>query len=174
MKPLAFFCVAALALGACQPDAVSHSSSSETLEMPPAAAPATPTPSEAGAAMNPEVPATSPATADPGSAPDSLVGEYRIAGVDGEGIDLPFGISASISADRIRVSSQCVRFAWSYSYAKGALSTEQAPTLSCQRGLYPEEEAIEAAFDAATQVRITSANGYEFTGGGHEVTLFTQ
>lgn len=135
----------------------------------------------------PETPATeSPAleTAAPESRPEiaegtmmtpaELVGEYRLAGVDGQDINLPHGISASISAEEIEVSSQCIRFKWTYAITDGALAASRAPAVSCQRGLSPEEEAIARAFDQAQQVRRTPANGIEFSGAGHTVTLFSQ
>jgi len=151
------FLLLALSLAACQP----------------AGEPAAPD------AAKPEPQATSetPALAEPSDrivTTKRLAGEYRIAGVDGQGIDLPYGITASISADRILVSSDCVRMAWSYRFAGDALVTGRVPVESCARGLTAEEQAIMDAFDAATAVAINESNGYEFTGGGHSVTLFTQ
>ncbi|MDZ4306801.1 hypothetical protein [Allopontixanthobacter sp.] len=114
------------------------------------------------------------ATDDLITEPAALLGEYRVAGVDGKDINLPHGISASISAEEIAVLSQCVRFKWAYTLAGGGFAASRVPTVSCQRGLFPEEEAISRAFDRAVQVRGTPANGIEFSGEGHSVTLFSQ
>lgn len=104
----------------------------------------------------------------------ALVGEYRVAGVDGQDINLPHGITASISVDEIEVQSQCIRFKWTYAITNGVLAASRAPAVSCQRGLLAEEEAIARAFDQAVQAQRTPANGIEFSGAGHSVTLFSQ
>lgn len=106
--------------------------------------------------------------------PAALVGEYRVAGVDGQDINLPYGITASVSAEEIEVSSQCVRLKWAYTLVGEVLAASRMPVMSCQRGLLPEEGAIARAFDQAAQVRRTPANGIEFSGAGHTVTLFSQ
>ena len=115
-----------------------------------------------------------PATEEPSTnritATADLAGEYRVAGVDGQGIDLPYGISASISGDRIHVTADCVNMAWSYRFENGALATERVPVESCARGLTREEQAIAEAFDTATAVVLNRANGFEFTGDGSSVT----
>lgn len=106
--------------------------------------------------------------------PAALIGEYRVAGVDGQDINLPHGITASISDDEIEIQSQCVRFKWTYSITHGVLAASRAPAVSCQRGLLPEEEAIARAFDQAEQAQRTPSNGIEFSGARHTVTLFSQ
>ncbi len=107
-------------------------------------------------------------------APPSLSGEWRIAGVGGKPIDLPHAISASIGANRIKVSSQCVTMEWSYRFKDQRLVTEPIPITVCDRGRYPEELAIEAALDAATNVVRTPGNGLEIAGGRGSVLLFSQ
>ena len=106
--------------------------------------------------------------------PPSLSGEWRIAGVGGKPIDLGHAISASISADRIKVSSQCVGMEWGYRFEDQRLVTEPIPLTVCDRGRYPEELAIEAALDAATSVVRTPGNGLEIVGGRGSVLLFSQ
>lgn len=126
-------------------------------------------------ATDPSAPGNNPADADGViMATAALAGEYRVAGVDGGDINLSHGISASISEQQIEVLSQCIRFKWTYALADGVLATERTPSMSCRRALLPEEEAISRAFDDAVQVRRTPANGIEFSGEGHTVTLFSQ
>lgn len=105
-----------------------------------------------------------------------LPGEYRIAGVDGQDIDLPHAITASIDAARIRVDSGCLRREWNYTQANGRLATtpRELAVPSCVPGLRPEEAAVFAAFDAAQTAVRTPANAIEIAGGGHTVTLFSQ
>ena len=114
-----------------------------------------------------------PGTGGPASAAQ-LAGEYRIAGAGGQPIDLPHAITASFSEERIDVVSDCVRMRWSYRYEGGALATEPVPVISCQRGLYPEEAAVSAAFDAGGTVRRTEQNGIEIASGNSRVILFSQ
>src|SRR5690606_34982914 len=106
--------------------------------------------------------------------PIALAGEYRVAGVDGGGIDLPHGITATITGDRIEVQSDCIRFAWSYARDGGRLTTAPQPAASCRRALLPPEQAVSEAFTAAESVARTPSNGVEFSGGGRSVLLFSQ
>ena len=105
---------------------------------------------------------------------EALAGEYRVAGIDGTDVNLPHGITASITADRIDVQSDCIRFAWSYRFEDRLLVTEQAPVATCRRALFPEERALSEAVEAADLVRRTPANGIELSGSGRSVTLFSQ
>lgn len=105
---------------------------------------------------------------------DSLAGEYRVAGIDGADVNLPHGISASITDDRIDVHSDCIRFAWTYRFEEQLLVTEDAPVASCRRALLPEEQALAEAVEAADVVRRTPANGVELSGGGRSLLLFSQ
>ncbi len=108
------------------------------------------------------------------ASPEALVGEYRVAGIDGADVDLSHGITASITDERIDVQSDCIRFAWAYRFEEQLLVTEQAPVASCRRSLLPEERAWVAAMEAADVVRRTPANGLEFSGGGRSLLLFGQ
>lgn len=105
---------------------------------------------------------------------EALAGEYRVAGVDGEDVNLPHGITASITGERIDVQSDCVRFAWTYRFEDRLLVTEQAPVASCRRALLPLEQALTEAVEAADIVRRTPANGVELSGSGRSVTMFSQ
>jgi len=105
---------------------------------------------------------------------DALAGEYRIAGIDGEDVNLPHAITASITGNRIEVQSDCIRFAWSYRFEDRLLITEQAPVASCRRALLPEERALSEAVEAADIARRTPANGIELSGSGRSVLLFGQ
>jgi hypothetical protein len=161
-------------LAACQPgDKTLPEERSESAVAPrPSPSAGSPVSSDAEPAPAPE-PATA---ADPAVLrhAEDLVGQYRVAGVDGQSIDLPHGITAAISGERIDITSSCVRMAWSYRFEGTAIVTSPVPVLSCQRGLLPEEAAIDRAFGAASSVRRTPSNGVEFAGGGHDVTLFSQ
>jgi hypothetical protein len=95
--------------------------------------------------------------------------------VGGEGIDLPYGITASITGDTIHLTADCVNIEWGYVMdADGSLATLRVPTEGCARGLNATEEALVKAFDGAERVARNRANGYEFAGRGPTATLFTQ
>ena len=167
MVRIALSCLSALALAACQPgDGGAPEDAAETpAAMPNEAISPTPSPTARPAPEEGEAGGITAA---------ELTGEYRIAGVDGGGINLPHGITASIGADRIDVTSQCVEMAWSYRLEGAGLATTSIPVVTCDRGRYPEEEAIAAAFSAAREVERTASNGLRFSGGGRSVTLFSQ
>ena len=103
-----------------------------------------------------------------------LPGEYRIAGADGDAIDLPYAITATITADRIHVAADCLNFAWTYTAGGGTIATERVPVEGCARGLGASEDALVAAIDSASVASRTPANALELRGGGHSVTLFSQ
>ena len=106
--------------------------------------------------------------------PVDLPGEYRVAGVDGQDINLSQGITASITDDRITVRSGCIGMGWSYSREGNTLSTVTQPVPSCRRALLPQEQTISQAFTSAQGVARTPANGIEFSGPDHTVLLFSQ
>jgi hypothetical protein len=143
---------------------------------PPGTAAADSEPADSAAATTPTAaPAPPPrelAAAEPAGLPP--VGEYRVAGVDHHALDLPHGVSVSIARNRIDLRSDCLRYGWSVAAAGGGFATTRLPIVTCQRGLYPDEEAMIEAIDAARRYTRTPANGYELEGGGHSVTLFTQ
>lgn len=125
---------------------------------------------------NEDVPSGTPDEADSSiiATSEALAGEYRVAGIDGQDVNLPHGITASITDNRIEVQSDCIRFAWSYRFEDRLLVTEQAPVASCRRALLAEERALSEAVEAADVVRRTPANGIELSGSGRSVTLFAQ
>lgn len=154
-------------LGACTPTAEEPADESlAAQEAPTVTMSATPTP----APSEPQ-PAAPPANALPAG---ELPGEYRLAGVDGGDIDLPYAISASIEGGRIHVVADCINMAWSYTYTGGRLATRRVPVEGCARGLTAEEQAVAAALDGARQAVRTPSNGIELSGGGRSVTLFSQ
>lgn len=103
-----------------------------------------------------------------------LPGYYRLAGVDGEAIDLPHGVAVEISSDRIDVESACVRMAWRYSLDEGRLDTEEIPVETCERELFPQEAAIKAALDSATTVSRDASNATLIGDGTRSIALYTQ
>ena len=122
-------------------------------------------------------PAVTLAVEEPGDrilSPEGLAGEYRVAGVGGEDIDLPYGITASITPETIRITADCVNVEWGYILVDGRMQTARVPVEGCARGLTDVEAALVEAFDGAERVTRNASNGYEFSGRGPTATLFTQ
>lgn len=173
MKTVAMILAPALALAACQP----VQEDPEEADASPTASGRADTPATRDGPYVASAPLP-PSTSDPATGnvnvPGSLVGEYRVAGVDGRDVDLPHAITLSITAETIRYTSQCVGGTWRYRREGDRLVTQEVPLAVCQRALYPEEEAIDALFAAGPTFRRTEANGIELSGGGHTVTVFSQ
>lgn len=137
-------------------------------------------PREPTSASTGEMPIASPSAPVPPenaiTSATELIGEYRVAGLDGRSIDLPHGLTVSIRQDTIVLFEGCMSMAWRYHFDAGRLVTARRHDLvgRCTRPPQATEEAIGLAFDAATGVRRTPANGIDFYGGGHTVTLFSQ
>ena len=149
--------LAVLLLAACSPRA------DESSPEPKQETAAVPTPTAEAAS----------ATATP--APVSLPGEYRVAGVGGEELDSQTGHAVSITENTIDYM-RCAGFAWTYTYEDGVLETTRIPTSPDEIICRPTPGAwrIGVALSEATRVKRTSANGIEFSGGGHSVLLFSQ
>lgn len=157
--------LAAALLAACSPQAPSP---------PPAEEPIT-TPEPSAAAADGSTPIT---------AVGELIGEYRVAGIDGQPLDAPIGIAVSIDGPMLSFEPTCAGFVWSLEFVGGRLVTTRfgearaepqvPPPPVCAVAVPPEHRALAAAFDAAERVSRTPANGIEFTGGGHSVLLFGQ
>lgn len=138
------------------------------------AAPATPA-SDSGAAATPTSVADGDPPAPAATAPASLVGEYRVAGIDGTEVGGQIGIALSITEENIFYDPRCASLEWTYTYQNGALTTDRpmdAPV--CEIAVHPEKQRLAAALDAVTRAERTPSNGFELTGGGHSVTLFSQ
>ncbi len=108
----------------------------------------------------------------------SLVGEYRVAGIDGEPLDLPFALTLSIDDRLIVNEGVCGGDAWDYRLegTKLELTRTRSPDPACLATvrLHPVVLRLPAAIDAATRAERTPSNGIELSGGGHSVTLYSQ
>lgn len=138
------------------------------------AAPATPA-SDSGAVVTPTGAPDGDAPAPAMNAPASLVGEYRVAGIDGTEVGGQIGIALSITDGNIFYDPRCAGLEWTYTYGNGALTMERpADAPVCEIAVHPEKQRLAAALDAVTRAERTPSNGIELTGGGHSVTLFSQ
>jgi len=114
-------------------------------------------------------------------APASLVGEYRVAGIDGEELDTDFGLALSIDRGHVSFEPTCAGFVWSYAYRDGALDIERRqeklhhpPPPVCAIAIHPTQRKLAEALDAVNRAGRTPANGVELSGNGRSVLLFSQ
>ena len=118
-------------------------------------------------------------------APATIVGEYRVAGLDGEAFESQTGIAVSITDTTISYEPTCLGYSWDYEYDGGALSLERTPgtgpevgedgtIVTCLVAVDPEYRELANAVAATTRVDRTPENGLRFSGGGRSFTLFSQ
>lgn len=122
---------------------------------------------------------------DAANGPASLVGDYRVAGVDGAEVGGGIGIALSITGESIAYEPRCAGFVWRYAYESGRVTTDRpqkpGPRLTagprppiCEIAVDPELVRLAVALDAVTRAARTPSNGIELTGKGHSVTLYSQ
>ncbi|MXP11171.1 hypothetical protein [Pseudoblastomonas halimionae] len=163
MKILATILAPAFALAACQP-----------VQDNPEEGDATPAIDSTASAPD------NAAAADKIDVPQSLVGEYRVAGIDGKELDIPVGFALSITDTEIHDGQGCGARHWRYAYEKGVLETKRFLMHEDNAANCPifrrtrEWIALGEAIDAATGAERTRANGIELSGNGRSVTLFSQ
>lgn len=160
--------LAALALGACsaEPD-----TTDEQLTTLPA--------DEGEENPAPETPAT------PLSPIETLAGEWRVAGIDGEPFDESYGLALSADAEEIWWEPRCANAAWRYRIDGLDLVTGEAepaapvtpgaqPPPVCTVNPPPRLADVGRALDNAKRVGRTPSNGILIEGGDHSLTLYSQ
>jgi hypothetical protein len=151
----------ALLLTACSPSAPGGNQA----EAPPARTPqAAPAP--------PILPADATAVQDIAS----IEGEWRVAGVGGQPLSQPFGISASIRGNRIRFVSQCIARQYDIEVEGGLVTARlvRNDVPDCARALTIDERGLEQAMAQATAAYRLPSNALVFDGPAGAVTLVTQ
>lgn len=127
------------------------------------------------------------AAAEAGSAPAaavaSLAGEWRVAGIDGESLDEPYGIALRGDEGNLWWEPECAaqwrayRIAGSrieFSVPARFLPRDGTTPPVCAIGLPPRLPDVMRALDAAETIERTPQNGILIAGGGRSVTLFSQ
>lgn len=115
-----------------------------------------------------------------------LVGEYRVAGIDGAEIAGDMGIGLSIGEATISYEPHCLGYVWAMSMDdEGRLALARDPAfgpqvdsgsviVACEPAVTPAFGQLAQALDVVDRAARTPANGIELTGGGRSVTLFSQ
>lgn len=124
----------------------------------------------------------------PGMELASLIGEYRVAGIDGTEVGGGIGIALTVTDKMIWFDPRCAGFSWTYTFQGGVLGTDRpqkprpaggplvaGPTVpTCRIAVHPEQQRLAAALDAVTAARRTMSGGIELSGNGHSVMLYSQ
>lgn len=153
-----------LLVAACSPSGPAENQTGPPAVEAPQAAEAAPAP--------PILPADATAVDDVGS----IEGEWRVAGVGGQPLSQPFGISATIRDGSVRFVSQCITRRYSLD-TKGGLVTARLAgndVPDCVRALTIDERGLERAMGQVRTVYRLPSNALVFDGPAGAVTLFTQ
>jgi len=129
--------------------------------------------------------ATSSASATPAlPAPQTLAGEWRVAGIDGAEFNESYGLALSASDTEIWWEPRCAGYVRQYRITGSTIRLSPAPAASssasatplpvCAIGLPERLRDVVRALDAADRVVRTPSNGVEISGGGYSVLLFSQ
>ena len=168
MTKALFPLLACVALASCQGQTAASEDEAEP------AGRASPAPAAAPAAR----PAGMPLTAV-----GDLLGEYRVAGIDGKELAGNLGIAASIDGPTLSFEPTCAGFVWQLAFVGGRLVTERPGMTAppggtsrpvCAVAVHPEQRRLAEALDAADSATRTPDNGIVLSGGGRSLTLFSQ
>ncbi|MGH6729821.1 MAG: hypothetical protein ACREBK_06675 [Sphingomicrobium sp.] len=99
-----------------------------------------------------------------------------MAGVAGQALSQPFGISASIGDGRVRFVSQCITRLYELQVDGGMVKTQlrRNEVPDCARPLTIDERGLEQAMGQAKTIYRLPSNALVFDGPAGAVTLFTQ
>ncbi|MCH8616819.1 META domain-containing protein [Sphingomonas sp. SM33] len=102
----------------------------------------------------------------------SLAGEWSVTALGGKPLQQVFPMTASITADKATVHSECVTFAWSYTQDGNIVAFSPMSTGHCGRNQTTNENEIERALKGAN-IALFSKEGREvqLSGNGGTATL---
>ena len=148
---------------------------------------AAPTSSETSvAAPAPADPSTTlPEGSQPITALEDLIGDYRVAGIDGTEVQGNIGIALSVDGSMLSYEPTCAGFVWNIAAEGGRFTFARAPgygptrqpdgsVMVCAVGVSPEQRRLGEAIDAVSTAWRTPSNGILLTGDRRVVLLFSQ
>lgn len=128
---------------------------------------------------------TASSTTEPALEPiETLEGEWRVAGIDGEAWDESSGLALSADAQEIWWEPRCAAYIQGYTIdglrieigprvTDPPLATDMPPPV-CAIGLPPRLTEVFQALQTAETVGRTPENGVLLEGGGRSLLLFSQ
>lgn len=130
-------------------------------------------------------PTTVPASPVPLAPIVTLEGEWRVAGIDGEALDEPYGIALSADGGEIWWEPRCANQARRYTIDGLKFASDAAPPSGpagpgglpppiCAIGLPPRVPDVMRALSQADTIGRTPENGVAISGPTHSVLLFRQ
>ena len=167
------------ALAACGPAPDNQPEPHETIPVVPSseASAGPPAPADSGTAV--------PEGSRPLTAVGDLIGEYRVAGIDGTEVQGSMGIAVSIDGPMLSYEPTCAGFVWDIATESGRFMFTRArgygparqpdgTTMVCAVAVSPEQRRLAEAIDAARNAWRTPSNGILLEGNGRSVMLFSQ
>lgn len=114
-----------------------------------------------------------------------LLGEYRVAGIDGGEVPGGEAIALSIDGPLVSYEPTCAGFVWEIDFEEERFETArhsfgpppepgEPPRPVCAIAVSAGQRALATAIDAATRAERTPANAIRLSGSGHSVLLFSQ
>ncbi len=119
-------------------------------------------------------------------APTTLSGAWRVAGIDGESLDEPYGLALEADDTQIWWEPRCAGMIFNYTIDGNAFASESftdpefrpepgaPPPPVCAVGLPPRLSDVVIALDSADHIEVTPSNGILISGPEHSVTLYSQ
>lgn len=108
----------------------------------------------------------------------NLVGEYRVAGINGAPIETSFGLALSVTESRMVFGDLCGGYAWDYRLEGTRIETARvaSPDQECLATATMHRSVFDfaAALDAVTHAGRAPSNGIELSGADRSVTLYSQ
>ncbi len=113
----------------------------------------------------------------------SLAGEWRVAGIDGQPFDEPYGLALSASDTEMWWPPKCAGYVRSYRLEGTRVrfapvprpnANDGRPAPVCLVAIPARLGDVFAAIDGSDRAVRTPSNGIEISGGGHSLLLFSQ
>lgn len=106
----------------------------------------------------------------------SLAGDWRVAGIDGQSLDEPVGLSLTGDEQQLWWQPRCAGVARAYRVEGGRITfaANQPPGDVCDIGLPRRLDEVVRALDNAASISRTPNNGVLISGPEHSVLLFSQ
>jgi hypothetical protein len=112
--------------------------------------------------------------AAPAEVVPALVGEWRVAAIDGRPVDAASAMVATFREGKLQVASGCLRRAWSYTQQRNMVSFTPDPGGSSNCGAPPsgDQENVYAALELATMaIFVKDGSEASLSGNGGTLTL---
>ena len=109
-----------------------------------------------------------------------LVGEWRVAGINGEEFNEPYGIALSATDSEIWWNPRCARQSAHYTIQGNRFrwspppERPQEPLHVCAIAIPPRLPEVMQTIRGAYMIERTPANGIRLSGNGRSLTLFSQ